>query len=106
MSITFGQLIANERKKRGLSQKELASMITKEDGYPISAQYLNDIERDRRNPPGDFLLNEFARVLELDEEVLYYLADGIPADIRKQSDDPKIITEAFCAFRRTIRGQK
>lgn len=104
MSITFGQLITKERKKRGLSQKELASMITKEDGSPISAQYLNDIERDRRNPPGDFLLNEFARVLELDEEVLYYLADGIPADIRKQSDDPQVITEAFRAFRRTIRG--
>lgn len=106
MSLTFGQIVAKKRKESGLSQKQLASMIFKEDGLPISAQYLNDIERDRRNPPGDFLLNEIARVLEIDEEVLYYLAGELPADIRRRSDDPERITKAFHAFRKALGGDK
>jgi hypothetical protein len=36
------------RKKLGISQKNLADRIKKEDGQSISPQYLNDIERDRR----------------------------------------------------------
>ena len=106
MALTFGQLVAKKRKELGLSQKQLASMILKEDGLPISAQYLNDIERDRRNPPGDFLLNEIAKVLKIDEEVLYYLAGELPADMRMQSDDPGKITKAFHAFRQTLGGDK
>lgn len=106
MALTFGQLVAKKRKELGLSQKQLATMILKEDGLPISAQYLNDIERDRRNPPGDFLLNEIAKVLKIDEEVLYYLAGELPADMRMQSDDPEKITKAFHAFRQTLGGDK
>ena len=106
MPPTFGQLIANERKKHRLSQKELASKIRKEDGSPISAQYLNDIERGRRNPPGDFLLNQFAMALGIDVEVLDYLADQLPANMRRQSDDPERIKEAFHAFRRTLGDEK
>jgi transcriptional regulator with XRE-family HTH domain len=106
MSLTFGQVVTKKRKELGLSQKRLASMIFKEDGLPISAQYLNDIERDRRNPPGDFLLNEIAKVLKVDEEVLYYLAGELPANIRRRSDDPEKITKAFHAFRKTLGGDK
>jgi len=106
MSLTFGQVVTKKRKELGLSQKQLASMIFKEDGLPISAQYLNDIERDRRNPPGDFLLNEIAKVLKVDEEVLYYLAGELPANIRRRSDDPEKITKAFHAFRKTLGGDK
>jgi len=43
-----------------MSQKELAGKIKKEDGLPISAQYLNDIEHDRRNPPSEFLIAQIA----------------------------------------------
>jgi len=34
---TFGILISEARRARGLSQKELASKVKKEDGEPISA---------------------------------------------------------------------
>ena len=59
--MTFGETIARARKDLGVSQRELAMRIVKEDGAPISPQYLNDIERDRRNPPGDHLLEQLAQ---------------------------------------------
>ena len=69
-SLTFGQVIASVRKDLGISQRELALKVLKEDGLPISPQYLNDIERDRRNPPGDSLLDQLAGELNLDKDYL------------------------------------
>ena len=106
MKLTFGQLIAKKRKDKGLTQKDLASRILKEEGSQISAQYLNDIERDRRNPSGDHLIEQFARVLDINEDVLYYLTDGWPSDIRRQSDDLQRIGAAFRRFRQTLRGNE
>ena len=51
----FGKSIALGRKSKFLSQKELAARIRKQDGEPISTQYLNDIERGRRNPPDEHI---------------------------------------------------
>jgi len=53
---TFGTIIAEARRPKGLSQRELAAKVKKEDGQAISAQYLNDIEHDRRNPPNEYLI--------------------------------------------------
>ena len=102
--MTFGQIIARHRKEAGLSQRDLANLIMKEDGTPISAQYLNDIERDRRNPPPNHLLNQFAERLGLSREYLYFLAGELPTDIRKLQLDPKQVEDGFKAFRRTITG--
>ena len=52
---TFGRIIAEARKGLGISQKDLAAKTRKEDGTPISPQYLNDIEHDRRDPPGEYI---------------------------------------------------
>ncbi len=106
--MTFGQAVAAARKAKQLSQKQLASMIIKEDGQPISPQYLNDIERDRRNPPGDILISQFARVLEVPEEYYYFLAHEIPPKYREEApDNPFQIKEAFEAFARSYRrGEK
>jgi len=41
---TFGSKIAEKRKEKGLTQKDLAEKIKKEDGNPISPQYLIDFE--------------------------------------------------------------
>lgn len=102
--MTFGQTIARARKDLGISQRELALRVLKENGSPISAQYLNDIERDRRNAPGDHLLEQFARELELDKDYLYFLVGKFPSDVRSGSKSPKQVAEAFKAFRRTLRG--
>ncbi len=102
--MTFGQAIANARKAKQLSQKQLASLILKEDGTPISPQYLNDIERDRRNPPGDLFIRQFAKILEVPEEYFYFLAHQIPPKYRQGApDDPLRIRAAFQAFARSYR---
>ena len=104
--MTFGQTIAAARKELGISQRELASRVLKEDGVPISAQYLNDIERERRNPPGDHLLEQFAKELGLDNDYLFFLSGKLPSDVRAAGTNPKKVQEAFKAFRRSIGGKQ
>jgi len=104
--MSFGQIIAEGRKKLGISQKTLAERIKKEDGQPISPQYLNDIERDRRNPPSEYLIAQFAKELELSKDYLLLAAGTVPSDLasRLTDSDPDAIERAFRAFRRTIKG--
>ncbi len=105
--MTFGQAISEARRARQLSQKQLASMVLKEDGNPISPQYLNDIERDRRNPPSDHLITRFAAVLEVPEEYFYFLAHQIPPSYRDDDPgNPGRVREAFEAFARSYRRGK
>ena len=89
---TFGGVIAEARKDRGLNQKELASLIKREDGAPISPQYLNDIEHDRRSPSSERLVRQFADVLGIDPDYLYHLADRLPEDIRKSGLSQKQVS--------------
>lgn len=101
---SFGQIIAEARRKAGLSQKQLASMVTKENGVPISPQYLNDLEHDRRNPPSDYLIPQFARALNLEPDYLLLAAGKVPHDIRAIGvAKPEVVEEAFRLFRK---GQK
>src|SRR3990172_5232658 len=106
--MTFGKIIADARKRANLSQKKLASKIKKEDGNPISAQYLNDIEHDRRNPPSEFLIAQFAKELKLSKEYLVLAAGAVPEELQKAltSQNPERVDEAFRAFRRTIKKEK
>jgi len=103
--MSFGQIISEARKKLGISQKTLAERIKKEDGGPISPQYLNDIERDRRNPPSEYLISQFAKELELSKDYLLLAAGTVPKDlaIRLSDSDPETIERAFRAFRRTLK---
>lgn len=91
------------RKAKGLSQKELAALIVKDEGGgAISPQYLNDIEHDRRSPTSDHLIKQFAKVLDEDEGYLFVLAGKIPDDIRKKARDREKIVSSFANFRKTI----
>ena len=105
-SRTFGEIISAARQELGISQRELAHRVVKEDGTPISPQYLNDIERDRRNPPGDLLLEQFSRELQLDADYLYFVVGKFPSDVRSAHSNPKQVKEAFRAFRRTLKGSR
>ena len=99
----FGPVISQFRKEKGLSQKELAARIKREDGDPISPQYLNDIERKRRNPPGDHLLRQFALVLGIDPDYLFSLANRLPEDLREDIREGRLsaddVSEMMMAFR-------
>jgi transcriptional regulator with XRE-family HTH domain len=99
--VTFGRYIADARKKLQMSQKELASQILREeDDEPISPQYLNDIERDRRNPSSDHLIQQFAKALKIDADYLNYLAGKLPEEIRRKNLSEDAVKAAFLAFRK------
>jgi transcriptional regulator with XRE-family HTH domain len=102
---TFGTIISEARRTEGLSQKELAAKIRKEDGQAISAQYLNDIEHDRRNPPSEFIIVQFAALLKkLDTDVLIAAAGTFPQDLQKlASTQPEKMGQAFKAFRKAMK---
>lgn len=105
---SFGSVIASARKEQRLSQKELAEKILKEDGQPITPQYLNDIEHDRRRPSSDYLVRQFAKVLkhpEVTVDLLTALAGVLTEEDRKlvQKADPRQVQQAFHAFRQTLR---
>ncbi len=105
--MTFGKAISEGRKSKQLSQKQLASMILKDDGTPISPQYLNDIERDRRNPPGEHLINQFAKLLDVPDEYLFFLAHQIPPKYLKTAPtSPEQVQDAFKAFARSYSRKK
>lgn len=101
--MTFGRAVAKARVAKGLSQKELAALIVKDEGGgAISPQYLNDIEHDRRSPTSDHLIKQFAKVLDEDEGYLFVLAGKIPDDLRKKAKDRDKIVESFANFRKTV----
>lgn len=102
-TLKLGQAIVLARRKLQLTQKDLASRVTKEDGQPISPQYLNDIEHDRRSP-SDYVLEQIAVHLKLDPGYLYFLAGQIPADLRETSRKPEEIQNAIKAFRKALKG--
>ena len=104
--MSFGQVIAEARKKLGLSQKDLASRIKKEDGSTISPQYLNDIERDRRNPPSEQILIQLAGELKLPPDYLLVISGKVPEDIPLEHYKPEEIEAAVLAFRRTLEKRK
>ncbi|NGZ96212.1 MAG: XRE family transcriptional regulator [Nitrospira sp. WS110] len=101
-TITFGSYIADARKALQMSQKELAQhVLREEDEQPISPQYLNDIERDRRFPSSDHLIGQFAKVLKIDADYLHYLAGKLPDEIRQKNLSKEAVKEAFMAFRKS-----
>ena len=98
---TFGRAIAAARKKLNLSQKELAARIKKEEGGAITPQYLNDIEHDRRSLSSDRMVHQFADVLRVNPDYLYYLAGRIPDDIRKKRLSEQAVATGMMAFRKS-----
>ena len=105
---SFGTIISDARKKAGLSQKQLASKVKKEDGKAISPQYLNDIEHDRRKPPGEFLIAQLAKALDLPKDVLMAAAGVLSTEDRRlvaqsiAADEPHHVSAGLKAFRAKI----
>jgi len=100
-SLTFGSVIANARRDRGLLLKECAALIKKEDGQSISFQYLNDIEHDRRMPSSDHMIEQFAENLGIPQDLLYHLARRFPSDLNEQVEVNQILA-AWRAFREKL----
>jgi transcriptional regulator with XRE-family HTH domain len=101
---SFGQYIAGRRKALKLSQKDVAVRILKEDGTPISAQYLNDVEHDRRKAPPDRILSQLGKELGIPLDVLYFQAERLPPDIKRETASEEQVQAAYKAFRRELKG--
>jgi HTH-type transcriptional regulator, competence development regulator len=104
---SFGEIIRDLRKERGLTQHELTKLVKKEDGTVIGMAYMNDLEKDRRGPPKTEMVAEFAHALNVAEEVLQFYVGRIWANGHECSDDPPHvrIIAAYQAFYRELQDQ-
>jgi transcriptional regulator with XRE-family HTH domain len=100
---TFGQVIREARQRAGLSQRALAAQVRREDGVSLSPQYLNDLEWDRRNPPGHHLLRQFAAALDLPYDYLAFVTGCLPDDLLDGDVEPEVVVAAFTALRHALR---
>ena len=98
--MNFGQYIARKRKEKQMSQTELAMMIIMDGGRPISPQYLNDIEHGRRNPSSDEILDQLAKILEIDNDYLKYLTGRFPTDVLELGLTQEKFVPLFETFRK------
>ena len=105
---TFGEVIAQARKKANLTQRQLAARIKTEEGKPISGPYLNDMEHNLRHPPRGYLLEQFGKELDLDVDLLYFLAKQLPVDLDPSRVSEEQAVAAYRAFRRGLqpKGKK
>jgi transcriptional regulator with XRE-family HTH domain len=98
---TFGQVITEARKKAGLTQKEVAEQLLREDGRKVLPPFLNDLEHDRRYPPENGVIDELANILEMSADVLYFYAKRLPSDVTRDANDSQV-EEAYRAFRKAL----
>jgi transcriptional regulator with XRE-family HTH domain len=98
---TFGQVITEARKKAGLTQKEVAEQLLREDGRKVLPPFLNDLEHDRRYPPENGVIDELANILEISADVLYFYAKRLPSDVTRDANDGQV-EEAYRAFRKAL----
>jgi transcriptional regulator with XRE-family HTH domain len=103
---TFGELIAEGRKRAQLTQRELAVRIKMEDGRPISAPYLNDLEHNLRHPPRGHLIEQFANELDLEVDLLYFAAKRMPRDIEPVDASEEQVLAAYRAFRKELKTRR
>ncbi len=73
VEFSFGEVLKNARKDKGLSQRKLASLIG------IDFTYLSKLENNRTDyPPREDVIRLLAQNLDLNEEELIFLAGRIP----------------------------
>ena len=80
--MNFGSRIKELRKKRNISQRELAQKAG------IDFTYLSKIENNKAEPPSEDLVRNLAKELECDPLELIYLSQRVP------SEDQKTIIES------------
>jgi transcriptional regulator with XRE-family HTH domain len=99
---TFGQVLREARHVAGYNLKYVAERIKKEDGESISLQYLSDLEKGRRNPPSDRMIDQFVKVLKIDRDYLYLSARRLPAEVISPSDEAQA-QNAMRAFKEALK---
>ncbi len=101
MDRTFGHTIAQRRKRKKLSLRRLAAMVSREDGKPISAPYLCDIEQGNR-VPSLYVLRQLAAMLDMDEVALLGQARKADAIVREHLESYPADEEAIIRVVRAV----
>ena len=91
---TFGQALREARKKAGITQRELAARLKREDGRPVDPPYLNAVEHDHRYPPEDYLIEQMAKIVGVSRDVLYFHANRQPPDVKIEGADQERLEAA------------
>lgn len=94
----LGDLVREERKRRGLTLQQLA------DAAGFSAAYISDIEKGNRRPTTDTFLSGVAGPLGIESDIVYYYAGRIPPDLRNLDVSEADVVGAFAAFRAVLNG--
>jgi transcriptional regulator with XRE-family HTH domain len=98
---TFGQVLREARKKAGVTQRELAARLKREDGRPVDPPYLNAVEHDHRYPPEDYLIEQMGKIVGISPDVLYFHANRQPPDVKTEAGQERL-EAAYRAFRRAL----
>ena len=98
---TFGQVLREARKKAGLTQREVAGRLRRQDGRAVDPPYLNAVEHDHRYPPEDFMIEQLAKIVGISPDVLYYYANRQPPDVKTEAGQAQV-EAAYRAFRRAL----
>ena len=98
---TFGQVLREARKKAGLTQREVAGRLRREDGRVVDPPYLNAVEHDHRYPPEDFIVDQLAKMLGISPDVLYFHANRQPPDVKTEAGQEQV-ESAYRAFRKAL----
>jgi transcriptional regulator with XRE-family HTH domain len=99
---SFGEYITARRKALKLTRKDMAAQIKKGDGIQISITYLLDVEKGAANPPSDQIIEQIGAILDIPVDILYFQAERMPADLKRNDVPEERILAAFRAFRREI----
>jgi HTH-type transcriptional regulator, competence development regulator len=99
MNQKFGDEIRKARKKKGYTLRQLAPLVE------IDFTYLSKLENDRADhPPSEELVRFLAKILNLDEERLIYLAGRITrSDSKLLGDLAKKHPDEIADFFRRMR---
>lgn len=81
---TFGQVLRDARKKAGLTQREVAARLRRDDGRPRRPPYLHAVEHDHRCPPDDYLIEQLAKIVGISPDVQYFHANRQPPDVKSE----------------------
>jgi hypothetical protein len=98
---TFGQVITEDRKKAGLTQKEVAERLRREDGRKVLPPYLNDLEHDRRYSAGEFRYRSTGQNPRHLGGRIVLPRDRLSEDLNRAADGPDV-QAAFRAFRKAL----
>jgi len=91
--MTFGEIIKELRKQRGMTQRELADQLQ------VNFTYISKIENDKLEVlPSEDLIRRMAEVLETDAEELLDLAGKL--DLRQLQQVVKDLPQAGVLLRR------